>query len=118
MRIHPDNEGSTEATPPELADAPPADQNFVVVENASDGRFELHHGGRVVSIANYTIAGDIVVVPHVGTLPEHRGLGYAGRLMDGLLDQLRASGRSIKPVCPFAAAHIRENRRWHDLLAN
>ena len=89
---------------------------FEVSENVDAGRFELRLGGELVSIADYQQRDDVVVVPHVETDPAHRGNGFAARLMDGLLDQLRASGRSIAPLCPFAAEHIRDNPRHHDLL--
>ena len=91
---------------------------YVVVENEDDGRFELHQDGELLSFANYSNrAGKVVAVPHVETLPHHRGAGNADRLMDGLLTQLRESGRSILPLCPFAAQHLRENPHNQDLLA-
>jgi len=55
-------------------------------------------------------------VPHVETFPEHRGQGYAARLMEGLLSIIRADGRTITPLCPFAAGHVRDNEQHHDLL--
>ena len=91
---------------------------YVVVENADDGRFELRREGELLSFANYSNrAGNVVVVPHVETLPHHRGAGNADRLMDGLLTQLRESGRSILPLCPFAAQHLRDNPHNQDLQA-
>lgn len=89
---------------------------FAAIENTDAGRFELHHWGEIVSVADYREGEGHVVVPHVGTQPEHRGQGYAGRLMDGMLEQLRASERKIVPICPFAAQHIRDNPEWHDLI--
>lgn len=89
---------------------------FTVIDNTEASRFELHHQGEVVSVADYRAGEGHVVVPHVGTPPEHRGQGYAGRLMDGMLEQLRASERRIVPICPFAAQHIRDNPEWHDLI--
>lgn len=89
-----------------------------VVENVAEGRFELHSGGEIVSVADYTERdGGVVVVPHVATDPAHRGLGNAGRLMDGLLDQLRSSDRKVVPICPFAAHHIKTNPQHQDLVA-
>ena len=100
----------------EVAGIPAFVPLFVVVENTADGRFELRRDGDVISVADYTERGGLVIVPHVRTRPEDRGQGYAGRLMDGLLQDLRDSGRTIAPLCPFAADHVRENPEWHDLL--
>ena len=92
--------------------------SFEVVENSDDGRFELQRDGEIVSIADFTDRNGTVVIPHVGTAPAHRGQGYAGRLMDGTLDLIRSSGRSVVPLCPFAAQHIRDNPEYQDLLAS
>ncbi len=88
-----------------------------VVEVADRSRFELRRGDEVLSLADYRVRDGAIVVPHVETMPEHRGHGHAGRLMDGLLAILRADGRTIVPLCPFAAAHIRDRPEYHDLLA-
>jgi len=91
--------------------------SFEVIDNAEAGRFELQRDGKVVSTASYSLRGDTVVVPHVGTDPEHRGQGYAGKLMDGVLDKIRLNDQQIAPLCPFAARHIRDNPEHHDLVA-
>ena len=102
----------------ELAGAAEPEPSFEVVENTDDGRFELQRDGEIVSIADFTDRNGTVVIPHVGTDPAHRGQGYAGRLMDGTLDLIRSSGRSVVPLCPFAAQHIRDNPEYQDLLAS
>ena len=96
-------------------DAQPIDDG--VIENAGAGRFELRVAGDVVSVATFRQVGSTVVVPHVETAVEHRGNGHAARLMEGLLALLRADGRTIEPLCPFAADHIRAQPRHHDLVA-
>ena len=87
-----------------------------VAERVEEGRFELLIDGVVVSFASYTQQGDNVVIPHVETAPQHRGNGRAGQLMEGVLEVLRFSDRTITPLCPFAAGHIRKNPQHHDLL--
>lgn len=101
----------------ELTGAGSDTAEFEVIENAPEGRFELFRDGQVVSIADYRDRDGTVVIPHVATAPEHRGQGYAARLMDGTLDLIRNSQRSVAPLCPFAAQHIRDNPQHHDLLA-
>ncbi|KAG1648097.1 hypothetical protein GQR58_030091 [Nymphon striatum] len=99
-----------------LADADSAEASApAVVENTTLQRFELLRNGDVVSHADYRIDGDRLVVPHVETAAAHRGNGYAAELMDGMLALLRSSNRTIVPLCPFAAQHIRDNEQYHDL---
>jgi len=92
--------------------------DFVVSDNPDRCRYELRVDDRIVSIADYDqVDGGVVVVPHVETDPELRGQGMADRLMRGMLDDLRARDRKITPICPFAAAYLREHPADSDLLA-
>lgn len=99
-----------------------ADRTARVVENIDEahpgrGQFELWLDGQMLSFASFHQADDVVTVPHVETAPQHRGNGYAATLMDGVLGLLRSSQRTITPLCPFAADHVRGNERHHDLVA-
>ncbi len=116
-------EPSNEALAAKMAELAPAPADpvsepvFTVIDNVDDGRFELHRDGTMVGLATYRRQGDRVVIPHVETFPEHRGQGYAARLVDGALEQIRAAEEKVVPLCPFAASHIRDNPRHHDLVA-
>ncbi|MEM9562416.1 MAG: GNAT family N-acetyltransferase [Actinomycetota bacterium] len=94
-----------------------AGPTFEVVDVTDADRFELRRDGTTVGLASYRRQGDRVIIPHVETFPEHRGQGYAARLMDGALAQIRAAGDKVVPLCPFAAAHIRDHPGYHDLVA-
>ena len=132
--IFPDNSHLTEPTNADLelkmselaqaeladteSDEPESNVDFRVVENDADGRFELYRADELLSFANYSKRDDkVVVVPHVETIAQHRGQGNADRLMEGLLEELRASDRKIMPLCPFAAQNLRDSPQNHDLLA-
>ncbi len=125
--MYPDGSFQIEPTNTELenkrlelqgADTTAESADVEVIENADEGRFELHIDGDIISVADYSERdGGVVVIPHVGTAPAHRGQGNASRLMNGLLEQLRASERKILPICPFAANHVKTNPQHHDLVA-
>ncbi len=94
-------------------------ENFKVTKDEANGVFSLTRDGEIVSQASFTNRGNnSIVIPHVGTNPQHRGQGYAGRLMAGLLDIVREDGQTIVPLCPYAAQFIRDNDTYHDLLAS
>ena len=88
-----------------------------VRDNPERQRYELVVDDHIVSIADYTLRDDVVVVPHVETDPRFRGQGMADRLMAGMLADLRDGGRTITPLCPFAADYIRQHPDEQDLLA-
>ncbi len=89
---------------------------FEVTDAPDAGRFELRRGGELVGFASYRSRDGGVVVPHVETLVQHRGQGYASRLMAGIVAILRRDGRTIVPLCPFAADYLRERPEDADVV--
>ena len=83
------------------------DDDFDVADVPDAGRFELRREGELVGFATYHRRADATVVPHVETLVEHRGQGYAARLMAGIVEILRREGRTMVPQCSFAADYLR-----------
>ena len=77
-----------------------------VIDNPERSRYELHVGDVIASTADYHRRDDVVVVSYVRTEPELRGRGMSDRLMQGLLDDLRANGLRIEPVCWVAVAYV------------
>lgn len=71
-----------------------------------DDRYELHHGDELLSFAPYTEVDGVVVVPHVETRVRHRGNGYSSVLMAGVVDDLRARGLRIDPICWVARQYV------------
>ena len=87
-----------------------------VTDHTSRLRFELVEDGKL-AYADYRREGKVLVIPYVEADPALRGRGTAGRLMTGMLDQLRARGEKVRPVCSYAAAWIQRHPEYHDLLA-
>jgi len=99
--------------------AEPTTSQFVIVDAGSaDGsaRFELRRDGELVSSATYRLEGDVFVVPYMETLPQYRGNGFADRLMEGMVEILRGSGRTIEPLCSFAAGYLRDHPEHADVV--
>ena len=89
-----------------------------VVDNTDQHRFELRNEqGEVLSFADYRVRENTVIIPHVETAHEHRGQGNAARLMAGVVENLRATERTVNPLCPYAAGYLRDRPETHDVLA-
>ena len=88
----------------------------VVTDDPAAGRFELRIDGALVSTAAYTVLEDSIRIDHVQTDPAQRGNGRAAQLMAGMLDQIRASGRAVVPVCSYAVDYMAGHPDTHDLL--
>lgn len=95
-----------------------ADFEPTIVDRPNEGRYELHLGGDVIGLATYKIDNDVITIPHVETDPKHRGNGYAAILMDGILEDVRNRKLTVRPLCPFAAAHMDNDPALHDLVAS
>ncbi|GGK32797.1 N-acetyltransferase [Deinococcus malanensis] len=87
-----------------------------VTHNAEQNRYELHKGSELAAFAEYRPAGNAVMLSHTETRPEFEGQGFGSRLVQEMLDTLRAEERQVVPMCPFVASFIREHREYVDLV--
>jgi predicted GNAT family acetyltransferase len=87
-----------------------------VTDNVTRHRYELTEQG-VTAFADYRLGEGLIEIPHVETPVAARGGGMAGRLMDGLVEHVRARRLKIVPTCPYAAAWLRRHPEHADVLA-
>ena len=71
-----------------------------------DDRYELHDGDELLSFAPYSELDGVVVMPHVETRVQFRGNGYSSVLMAGVVDDVRARGVTIDPICWVARQYV------------
>ena len=71
-----------------------------IVDNKSQHRFELTVDGHLAA-AFYKIDGDVITFIHTEVPPELGGRGVGSKLVQGALDQVRASGMKVIADCPF-----------------
>jgi uncharacterized protein len=90
----------------------------VSIRNAEDrSRYELVADGEVIGVADYSVKGDVVVMPHTEITPRLRGQGYGAQLVQGALDDLRARGKRVVPVCWYVREFLDANEGYADLVA-
>lgn len=87
-----------------------------VRDNPALSRFELDQGG-VTAVLNYRLGGDVITLAHTETLPQARGRGLASQLVQGALEDIRARGLKVVPVCAFVRAYFAKHPEFRDLLA-
>ena len=90
----------------------------VVVTDIPDAhRYEARDpGGELLAFTEYDLIGHTVVFVHTVTAPEHEGKGFASRLVQAALDDVRARGRDVVAVCPYVKAWIARHSDYQDLL--
>ena len=87
-----------------------------VVHNAEASRYELQLD-RHTAIAEYQERGGALAFTHTEVPTEMRGQGIGSVLVRGALDDARARGARVVPMCPFVADFVRAHPEYHDLLS-
>ena len=88
----------------------------VVTDNQGDGRFELRVDGELVGWSEYRPAGESVILAHTEIDERREGQGRGSVLVEGVLDHIRASGKTVIPSCTFTAAYIRRHPEYVELV--
>ena len=88
----------------------------VATDNQNRKRYELALGEEVAFV-EYILAKGMIVFTHTEVPQAYAGKGVANRLIRFALDDARARGLSVHPLCPFVAAFIRRHPEYQDLLA-
>ena len=89
----------------------------VVTKSEGASRYELHVDGELAGIADYVERDGSVVLPHTVIDSSRRGQGLGAVLVQGALDDIRPTGRTVVPSCWYVAEFIDENPSYKDLLA-
>jgi predicted GNAT family acetyltransferase len=88
-----------------------------VADNPDARRYELTAEGRPIGFVTYRLQAGVIALLHAEVNPAHERRGWGSRLVAGALDDARARGLKVRPVCPFVAAYIEQHPDYGDLLA-
>jgi len=58
-----------------------------------------------------------IIIDHTGVPKELGGRGVGVALVRRAVEEARAAGLKIIPLCPFAKAQIQKHKEWQDVLA-
>jgi uncharacterized protein len=87
------------------------------VWNASDrDRYEVLVDGELAGFAQYVHRGGRYVFVHTEIDPRFGGRGLGSVLARGALDDVRAQGEPVVPLCPFIAGFIAKHPEYDDLV--
>jgi hypothetical protein len=92
--------------------------DLTVRDNAADLRYEVLGEGKVLGEILYRTRPGRIVLLHTEVVPYAEGGGVGSRLVAGALDDIRARGLRVVPLCPFVAAYIQRHPEYADLVAD
>ncbi|MEY9211102.1 N-acetyltransferase [Thermobifida halotolerans] len=89
-----------------------------VTDVPGNKRYEARgDGGETAGFAEYRTTTDgLVVFTHTEVDPSYKGQGVGGRLVQGALDDVRAHGMRVLPVCSFVRKWIERHPDYADLV--
>lgn len=88
-----------------------------VRNDTARSRYELD-AGEAVAFAAYERREGRLVFTHTEVPEALSGRGIGSALARGALDDVRASGLRVVPLCPFIAAFIERHPDYRDLVAD
>jgi predicted GNAT family acetyltransferase len=81
-------------------------------DQGAKGRYVLRGPDGAEAEMTFTKVGEKkIIIDHTGVPDAFRGQGAGLRLV------ARAAGKTIIPLCPFAAAQFRRHKEWADVLS-
>ena len=81
-------------------------------------RYEAWVGDDLAGVITYRLLPRRIVLVHTETEAGFEGRGIAGRLAAWALDDARARGLAVTPLCAFVASYIRRHPEYADLVAS
>lgn len=93
----------------------PNDRPIEREEGPSKGRYLVRLDG-VEAEMTYSRAGEsTIIIDHTEVPDVLRGRSVGQALMRRAVEDARAEGRSIMPLCPFANAQFSRHAEWQDV---
>lgn len=91
--------------------------DLTVVNDEKAGIYDAIAGDRGIGGLTYDVAGeDRLVLRATAVIPEFRNKGVATRLIRGVLDDVRAQGKTVTIMCPIVRTFIEHNPEYADLV--
>jgi predicted GNAT family acetyltransferase len=91
-------------------------QTMRVEDDRAHDRYEAHIGHGLAGFASYELSPGRITFLHTRTEPAFAGRGVASGLARVALDDARARGLRVTPICPFFAAYIERHPAYADLV--
>ncbi len=87
-------------------------------DRGSKGRYVLRGPGGAEAEMTFTKIGEHqIIIDHTEVPDAFRGQGIGLRLVERAVADARAAGKTIIPLCPFAAAQFRKHPEFQEVLS-
>jgi predicted GNAT family acetyltransferase len=90
----------------------------VVLDNPELTRYEARVDGETAGYILYRPRDGLLTMVHAEVDSKWEGRGVGSALARGALDDVRARGLKLRPLCPFVASYIERHPEYEDLVAS
>lgn len=92
------------------------DTQLTIVNNRVANRYEASLDGRRAGYSTYEEEPGRVTFVHTVVPPEFEGRGVGSRLAKFAIDDTRARGLRVTPVCPFVRDYLRRHSEYDSMV--
>ncbi|MER7334721.1 MULTISPECIES: GNAT family N-acetyltransferase [unclassified Micromonospora] len=90
---------------------------FTVTDAPERERFEARDDtGALAGVVTYQLTGSIIAYTHTKVDPEFEGQGVGSTLARAVMDDARARGRTVVPICPFLSGWLEKHPEYDDIV--
>lgn len=86
-------------------------------EGETKGRYSAVVDGHEAEMTYSRAGASTIIIDHTGVPDALRGRGVGQALVRRGVEDARAEGRKIVPLCPYAKAQIARHSEWQDVLS-
>ncbi len=88
-----------------------------VIEHADEGRYVVEVDGETAGFTVYHLrGGNRYFFVHTEVMPPFAGTGVSRILVREALDDVKAKGGRVVPICPFVWAFIQNNPEYQEMV--
>jgi predicted GNAT family acetyltransferase len=87
-----------------------------VRDNPAELRYELVLDGNLAGTIRYRRLPGALALVHTEVEPELEGRGLGARLVAGALEDIRARGLRLVPICPYVRSYVDRHPEYGDLV--
>ncbi|TWS23217.1 N-acetyltransferase [Tsukamurella sputi] len=88
----------------------------VVVRNDAQGRYDITVDGELAGFTLFVDRGEQRIFPHTELDEKFSGRGLSGILVHDALEDTRAAGKRVVPVCPLVKRYVSKHPEVQDIV--
>jgi uncharacterized protein len=89
-----------------------------VVDHADALQYEVTVDGEPAGVIRYIRDGETITMVHTEIEPKFEHHGVGAELVKRALEDVRAKGEKVRPLCPFVVAYLRRHPDYDDIVVD